>query len=67
MRCEAEAPRSGTLALHAPVLIAAHGSWEPLGRPGRLPAALHRPGDLFAFKANFAGARLAEGLLPVAA
>ena len=51
--------------LHAPVLIAAHGSWEPLP-PGRTARRLaRRPGDLFAFKANFRHARLAPGLLPV--
>ncbi|MDB5939740.1 MAG: dependent oxidoreductase [Polaromonas sp.] len=51
--------------LHAPVLIAAHGSWEPLptGREERRLA--RQPGDLFAFKANFRDARLAPGLLPV--
>ena len=51
--------------LHAPVLVAAHGSWEPLpsGRAERRLA--RRPGDLFAFKANFRDARLAPGLLPV--
>ena len=51
--------------LHAPVLIAAYGSWEPLptGRAERRLA--RRPGDLFAFKANFRHARLAPGLLPV--
>ena len=51
--------------LHAPVLIAAHGSWEhlPSGRATRRLA--RRPGDLFAFKASFRGASLAPGLLPV--
>jgi len=51
--------------LQAPVLIAAHGSWEhlPSGRAERRLA--RRPGDLFAFKANFRDARLAPGLLPV--
>ena len=51
--------------LQAPVLIAAHGSWEPLptGRAGRRQA--RQPGDLFAFKANFRDACLAPGLLPV--
>jgi len=51
--------------LHAPVLIAAHGSWEPLPT-GRAERRLARqPGDLFAFKANFRHASLAPGLLPV--
>jgi len=51
--------------LHAPVLIAAHGSWEhlPSGRAEQRLA--RRPGDLFAFKANFRHASLAPGLLSV--
>ena len=53
--------------LRAPVAIAAHGSWEamPSSRPRRRSA--RSPSDLFAFKANFSGASLAEGLLPVLA
>ena len=53
--------------LRAPVAIAAHGSWEamPSSRPRR--RAARSPSDLFAFKANFAGASLAEGVLPVLA
>ena len=65
-RCEIRAIGSDHVEqLHAPVLIAAHGSWEhlPSGRAARRLA--RRPGDLFAFKANFRGASLAPGLLPV--
>ncbi|MDB5931507.1 MAG: dependent oxidoreductase [Polaromonas sp.] len=64
--CEIRAVGSSQPArLRAPVLIAAHGSWEalPSSRAGHQPQ--RRPGDLFAFKANFRGAALAEGLLPV--
>jgi len=53
-------------ALHAPVLIAAHGSWEP--DPSLEDR--HRPqrkSDLFAFKANYRDAQLAPGVLPVLA
>ncbi|WP_334190453.1 NAD(P)/FAD-dependent oxidoreductase [Noviherbaspirillum sp.] len=56
--------------LHAPVLIAAHGSWElaPAGAP-HVPEGQQKPqqhsSDLFAFKANFTEARLENGLLPV--
>jgi flavin-dependent dehydrogenase len=54
-------------ALHAAVLIDAHGSWERApsahARERRAPAA----SDLFAFKANYASARLPRGLLPVLA
>lgn len=54
--------------LRVRIVVAAHGSWEPApaedapGPPAHLP---HRPGDLFAFKAHFANARLGPGLLPV--
>jgi len=51
--------------LHAPVLIAAHGSWEALPASRAARRLERRPGSLFAFKANFSGATLAEGLLPV--
>ena len=65
-RCEIRCVESGEKdTLHAPVLIAAHGSWEalPSGRQSRRFA--RKPADLFAFKANFSGASLADGLLPV--
>ena len=51
--------------LHAPVLIAAHGSWEHLASGRAVQRLSRRPGDLFAFKANFRGSCLAPGLLPV--
>lgn len=67
-QCDARAIESGrTETLTAPVMIAAHGSWE-LARP--LTGKLRRPqraADLFAFKANFRDAKLAQGLLPVLA
>jgi flavin-dependent dehydrogenase len=51
--------------LHAPVAIDAHGSWEDLPS-GRARRRLRRSAsDLFAFKANFRGANLAPGCLPV--
>lgn len=52
-------------ALAAPILIAAHGSWEP--GPWAGSRARRRPGDLFAFKANFLDCDLDPGLLPVLA
>ncbi len=55
-----------TTSLRAPVLIAAHGSWEP--DPSLQDR--HRPqraSDLFAFKANYRNAGLAPGVLPVLA
>jgi flavin-dependent dehydrogenase len=53
--------------LRAAVVVDAHGSWEnlPSQRPKRRQA---RSGaDLFAFKANFRGAKLAEGQISVLA
>lgn len=50
--------------LSAPVIIAAHGSWEP----GKLPSQLERtsrPSDLFGFKAHFRGAALPPDLMPL--
>lgn len=54
-----------TLTLNARVVIAANGSWEALPWQRATPEASHRPSDLLAFKANFRGAALADGLLPV--
>ena len=50
--------------LRAPVIIAAHGSWEQ----GKLPSQLGRtfePSDLFGFKAHFTGAQMAADLMPL--
>jgi flavin-dependent dehydrogenase len=66
-RCELKSGTRASRPLSACVLIDAHGSWQTLsshraaGRPARAGT------DLLAFKANFTGARLAEGLLPVLA
>ena len=53
--------------IHAPIVIAAHGSWEP----GRLPTQAARgpakPADLLAFKAHFLNSALPEGLMPLLA
>ena len=51
------------LTLRAPVAIDAHGSWEPLPAD-RAPQACNAS-DLLAFKANYSGATLADGLLPI--
>ena len=58
-------PADRCATLRAPIVIAAHGSWEPL--PSQRDARRRNRGaeDLFAFKANFSGAALDEGLLPV--
>jgi flavin-dependent dehydrogenase len=60
-----DAPHSATL--QAPVLIAAHGSWEHLPARRAARRGRRRPSDLFAFKANFANANLDGGVLPVLA
>ena len=50
--------------LEASVVIAAHGSWERAPRAGAAKA-LRRDSDLLGFKAHFAEARLARGLMPL--
>ncbi|TIP84936.1 MAG: NAD(P)/FAD-dependent oxidoreductase [Mesorhizobium sp.] len=53
-----------TTMLRAPVIVAAHGSWEP----GPLPSQIgktNRPSDLFGFKAHFTGSSLAPDLMPL--
>ena len=59
------------IELRAPLLIDAHGAWEPAPRNAetsddarRKP---HRDGDLLAFKSTWRNANLAPGLLPVLA
>ncbi len=62
---------SDTVRLRAPVLVRAHGSWEPepdananAQTGARAP---HREGDLFAFKGTYRDARIEPGVLPVLA
>ena len=64
--CQVAADRGELHEIEAPVLIGAHGSWEP--QPW-LPQAERaaRGSDLFAFKATFSGSSLEPGLLPVLA
>jgi flavin-dependent dehydrogenase len=50
--------------LGAPVIVAAHGSWEP----GRLPSQLDKvnlPSDLLGFKAHFCASSLPADLMPL--
>ena len=64
--CRVEAVGDGRSAtLHAPIVVAAHGSWEALPSQRAARRRARRPSDLFAFKANFEGAGLAADLLPV--
>jgi len=58
------ASRDEEKTLSAPVVVAAHGSWEP----GELASQLektNRPSDLLGFKAHFSGARLDPDLMPL--
>ncbi|RVD35374.1 FAD-dependent monooxygenase [Mesorhizobium sp. M4B.F.Ca.ET.215.01.1.1] len=50
--------------LRAPVIVAAHGSWEPGPLPSQL-AKSSRPSDLLGFKAHFIGSSLATDLMPL--
>src|SRR6185503_418753 len=64
--CRLAVERREAERIEAPVLIAAHGSWEP--QPWNERAAKRtRSSDLVAFKANFSGTNLEPGLLPVLA
>ncbi len=51
--------------LHAGLVVAAHGSWEPLPWEREQRRETRAAGDLFAFKANFRAAAIAADLLPV--
>ena len=56
----------GLDALHARVVVAAHGSWQPGPLPSQ-PAKSTGPRDLLGFKAHFAGASLDPQLMPLLA
>ncbi len=56
-----------TRLLAAPVVIAAHGSWDVGPLPTQLPRGPSRPSDLFGFKAHFQNSGLAPGLMPLLA
>jgi len=67
-RCTVRQVEGGRLKqLQAPVAILAHGSWEPLPEERAVQRLARSGSDLLAFKANFSGAQLAAGLLPVLA
>ena len=55
------------LALRAPVVIRANGSWQPPPADGTLWEREHRDSDLLGFKATYREAALDDGLLPVLA
>ncbi|HEV3003240.1 MAG TPA: FAD-dependent monooxygenase [Pirellulales bacterium] len=51
--------------LHAAIVVAAHGSWEPGPLATQPPRVLPRAGDLLGFKAHFRHSRLPDGLMPL--
>lgn len=57
---------AGRRELLAPVVVAAHGFWEPGGLPSQ-PDRVHRPSDLLGFKAHFRHAALPPDLMPLIA
>ncbi|HKY19784.1 MAG TPA: FAD-dependent oxidoreductase [Vicinamibacterales bacterium] len=59
------ASRRTVTDLHAPVVIAAHGSWEPGPLVTHAARATARPSDLLGFKARFLGSTLERGLMPL--
>jgi flavin-dependent dehydrogenase len=54
-----------TKSLRAPIVIAAHGSWEPGSLPTQLPRCTSRASDLFGFKAHFRDTNLPTALMPL--
>jgi 2-polyprenyl-6-methoxyphenol hydroxylase-like FAD-dependent oxidoreductase len=56
---------SGDTVLRAAVVVAAHGSWQPLPSERAERRDARSAADLFAFKANFRAAALDADLLPV--
>ena len=65
-RCEIRSVESGsTSTLRCRVAIDAHGSWEALPSARRNRHGTDDAAELLDFKANFRGASLGEGLLPV--
>ena len=65
-QCTVRDSASGRLAaFRAPVVILAHGSWEPLPEDRTVQRSTRNGSELLAFKANFEGAALAPGLLPI--
>jgi menaquinone-9 beta-reductase len=66
--CRAESREFGkSVELRAPVVIAAHGSWESGPLPTQPIRPAQRAGDLFGFKAHFHDCKLTPGLMPLLA
>ncbi len=56
---------AGPEELQAPVVIAAHGSWETGSLPAQQQRAAAHSEDLFGFKAHFRDSALDAGLMPL--
>lgn len=66
--CEVDVADGGARhTLRAPVVIRAHGSWQPPPADGTRWERARRASDLLGFKASFGNTTLDDGLLPVLA
>jgi 2-polyprenyl-6-methoxyphenol hydroxylase-like FAD-dependent oxidoreductase len=64
-RLTVRSPSGTDAALDASLIVAAHGSWEPLPAEREQQREARKASDLFAFKANFRASAIASDLLPV--
>lgn len=66
--CQARAvDRATATAVRAPIVLAAHGSWEPGSLPTQTQHMPARSADLLAFKTHFVNSDLPAGLMPLLA
>jgi len=67
LRLRAAGEGGAETTIEAALVVAAHGSWEPLPSERAVRREQRRPSDLFAFKANFRRTAIEPDLLPVLA
>jgi flavin-dependent dehydrogenase len=65
LRVQPVGEAGAAVTLEAALVVAAHGSWEPLPFERAVLRKARKPSDLFAFKANFRSSTIAADLLPV--
>jgi len=65
LRLRAAGEGGAETGIEAALVVAAHGSWEPLPSERAVRREQRRPSDLFAFKANFRKSAIEPDLLPV--
>jgi len=65
LRLRAAGEGGAETGIEAALVVAAHGSWEPLPSERAVRREQRRPSDLFAFKANFRRSAIDPNLLPV--